>query len=110
MTLEVEAPGRLLPAEEENLFRIVQEALNNVTKHAQTHRAQVKLRLAEPAWVEVKDGGKGFVAGQAPASGHLGLANMRGRAEEIGWRLVVTSASGSGTCVRVEKPLQEVQR
>jgi len=50
------------------------------------------------------------VTGQAPGIGHLGLASMRARAQEIGWRLVVTSAPGSGTCVRVEQARQEGQR
>jgi signal transduction histidine kinase len=107
VTLEVEAPGRLRPAEEANLFRIVQEALNNVAKHAGTDRATVSVRLAAPAWVQVRDEGRGFPAGQAAGAGHLGLAHMRARAEEIGWRLVVTSAPGAGTCLRVEQPGQE---
>jgi signal transduction histidine kinase len=110
VTLEVQAgetPVRLLPAEEASLFRIVQEALNNVVKHAHTGQAQITLCLDEPAWVRVTDNGRGFDARQAPGAGHLGLASLRARAEEIGWRLSVTSAPGSGTCVRAEKVCQE---
>jgi signal transduction histidine kinase len=110
VTLEAQAaeePGALQPAEQENLLRIVQEALNNVVKHAHTGQARVTLCLAEPAWVEIKDSGRGFDPRQASQAGQFGLANMRARADEMGWRLVVISAPGSGTRVRVEKPRQE---
>jgi signal transduction histidine kinase len=110
VTLEApagEAPGALLPAEAGNLFRIVQEALNNVVKHAHCGHARVTLCLAEPAWVEVTDSGRGFDTRQAPQAGHLGLASMRARADEMGWRLVVTSVPGAGTRVRIERRRQE---
>jgi signal transduction histidine kinase len=100
-------PGCLLPPEEAALFRIVQEALNNVVKHARARQARVTLCLSAPPWVQVTDDGRGFDPAQAPAPGHLGLSGMRARAEEIGWRLVLTSAPGGGACVRVEKRCQE---
>ena len=53
VTLDVEGDQSLEPVEEQGLFRIVQEALNNIVKHAQTSSAQVRLHLAEPLWIEV---------------------------------------------------------
>lgn len=108
VSLEVQADGPLLPAEAENLFRIVQEALNNVVKHAQTGQASVHLRLAAPYWVEVCDGGRGFAAEPQPDGGHFGFGLMRERAEAIGWTLSIHSAPGAGTRVRVDGPAQEV--
>jgi signal transduction histidine kinase len=104
VSLRVEEPGRLQPVEEESLFHIAQEALNNVAKHAGTMQAEVALNLARPAWLEIRDGGKGFLPESAQAEGHLGLASMRERAEEIGWQLVVASGPGAGTRVRAEQP------
>jgi signal transduction histidine kinase len=106
--LAADEAGSLAPVEAENLFRIVQEALNNVVKHARCGEAVLQIHLGPAAWVEVRDRGQGFCASSAPAGGHLGLATMRERAQEIGWRLDVTSAPGAGTCVRVEKLSQEV--
>jgi len=106
--LEGDEAGSLSPAEAENLFRIIQEALTNVVKHTQCGAAEVQIRLGPAAWVEVRDNGQGFLVPLAPATGHMGLATMRERAAEIGWRLEVTSAPGAGTCVRIEKLLREV--
>jgi signal transduction histidine kinase len=109
VSLEADEAGSLSPAEAENLFRIIQEALNNVAKHAGTGRASVRLCLGRPAWVEVRDDGRGFPAAAAPAAGHLGFGLMRERAEEIGWRLTIRSAPGEGTRVRVAQAPQEVE-
>lgn len=102
--LEVEGSGGLSPAEERGLFGVIQEALNNVAKHAGTSRAIVRLHLDPPSSVEVSDGGRGFEVAPATTGGRLGLASMRERAEEIGWRLSIESEPGSGTRVRAVKP------
>lgn len=101
ITGDPQAP--LSPAEELGLFRIAQEALNNVVKHAGVAQATVRLHLAPPAWLEISDRGQGFTPGQAGDGGRLGLAGMRERAAEIGWRLEVASAPGAGARIRVEK-------
>ena len=101
--LEVQGSGPLDPSEEAALFRIAQEALNNVVKHASVTRATVRLHLSGPAWMEVEDRGAGFDTRQIPAGGRMGLAGMRERADEIGWCLQVASEPGAGTCIRVEK-------
>ena len=87
---------------EEALFRIAQEALNNVLKHAQARHVAVSLRHVEPCvTLEVADDGTGFDQARARRSGGLGLRGMEERAAEIGARLEIESAAGSGTLVRV---------
>jgi signal transduction histidine kinase len=99
---EVDGIGSLDPAEESGLFRIAQEALNNVVKHAGVNQATVRLHLTEPVRMEVEDRGSGFDPQQSPG-GRMGLAGMRERASEIGWCLQVESKPGSGTWVRVQR-------
>lgn len=87
------------------LYRIIQEALNNVVKHAGTHAAAVRLDLGgSPASVVVEDAGGGFeVVPAAAGGGHVGLAGMAERARQIGWQLTVESRPGVGTQVRAEE-------
>jgi signal transduction histidine kinase len=109
--LEVQGELSLGQVEEQNLFRIVQEALNNIVKHAQTCKAQVRLHLTEPMWIEIVDQGRGFDLGHAQGnSRRLGLHSMRERASEIGWDLQIRTSPGAGTCVRVEKLPDEVRQ
>jgi signal transduction histidine kinase len=105
--LEVEGTEPLSSVEEQSLFRIAQEALNNIVKHAQAPRARLRLHLAEPFWMEIEDQGRGFDLPAAQASGRVGLASMRERAAEIGWQLRLTTCPGAGTCLHVEKPAEE---
>jgi signal transduction histidine kinase len=107
-SLEIQGSQILSPFEEQGLFRIAQEALNNIRKHAQTSQAQVRLHLEPPFWIEIEDLGRGFDLHQAQCSGHIGIASMRERAEEIGWKLQIETSVGVGTRVRVEKPGLEV--
>jgi len=108
VSLEVEGDQPLEQAEEQGLFRIAQEALNNIVKHAQASQAQIRLHLAEPFWMEVEDQGRGFDLQQARSSSRVGdrvgLISMGERAAEIGWDLQVISSPGAGTRIRVEKP------
>jgi len=110
ITLEVDGDVRLPPTEEQGLFRIAQEALNNIVKHAKASSARVYLHFAEPFWIEIKDQGQGFDLKQAQHSNRVGLMSMRERAAEIGWDLQIITSPGAGTCIRVEKPpVSEVQ-
>jgi len=94
------------------VFRIIQEALNNVVKHAEATQAQVRIEF-NPAFLAVRvvDNGKGFVPekGVAKAAGgeHLGLLGMRERAELIGAALRIKSTPGRGTRVELHLPLGE---
>jgi signal transduction histidine kinase len=88
------------------LYRIVQEAVNNVIKHAGTREVTIRLNLDDrPACIEVVDHGAGFAANEvAPQRGHMGLASMAERARELGWAMTIDSIPGQGTCVKVQEP------
>ncbi|HSJ52787.1 MAG TPA: sensor histidine kinase, partial [Anaerolineae bacterium] len=97
---------RLPPETELALYRIVQEALNNVTKHAQTARARVAVEFSEQqVAIRVEDGGVGFnVPGRVTElaeAGHYGLMGMQERAQLAGAQLRVQSQPGLGTAVVV---------
>ena len=111
MTIDLEVQGEQVIgyAEEQSLFHIIREALNNVVKHSQASKTQVRVHLNEPSWIEVEDDGRGFDLQQAQSSGRVGLPSMRERSEEIGWDLRIRSSPGAGTCIRVEK-LPEKER
>ena len=108
--LEVQGEQTLELTEEQSLFHIIQEALNNIVKHSQASKAQIRIHLAEPIWIEVEDNGTGFDLQQTQSSGRGGLPGMRERAEEIGWGLQIRTSPGVGTCVRVEKLPEEVRQ
>ena len=110
--VEIEEIERPPAAVEDALYRIGQEALHNVIKHAAASWASVSLR-AEPAVgggspgslvLEVADDGIGFEETRVPV-GHLGVVGMRARAGLIGGRLELESAPGRGTRIRVTVPL-----
>lgn len=103
VTLKVVGDQPLDPLEEAGLFRIAQEALNNVVKHAGVSQAVVLLHLAEPFWMEIEDQGTGFDPEKVNGSGRMGMAGMCERAAEIGWTVQVKSSLGHGTRIRIEK-------
>jgi signal transduction histidine kinase len=90
---------------EEQLYRLAQEALHNVVKHARASRADVRLEVdaAGRLVLEIDDDGRGFDPATVPA-GHLGLRTMADRVDQIGGVLQVQSASGAGAMVRVTVP------
>ena len=100
---------RLDPAIETNLYRIVQEALNNVFKHAKASQASVVLERRQKLVVLViEDDGKGFdpkANTKVKSSGRgLGLVSMRERAALVGGTVEIESAPGRGTTVFVKVP------
>jgi signal transduction histidine kinase len=103
-TFEVSGQARPLPAVAEVvLLRVCQEALANARKHARAGQAWVRLAYDEAAVrLEVGDDGAGF--DQDQVNGGFGLRGMRARVGEGGGTLVVRSAPGAGTSVRVEVP------
>jgi signal transduction histidine kinase len=107
--LNIEGDHQLSATEEQGLFRIIQEALNNIVKHAQTNRVHIHLHLINPLWVEVEDEGCGFeLQKNGPATG-IGLSSMRERANEIGWELVIESSPGLGTRILVQKTINSME-
>jgi len=97
---------RLLPEIETNLYRIAQEALNNVSKHAGAARVDVILELRDGHVVlVVEDDGGGFdLEAKADAMRGMGLAGMRERAALIGGAVEVESAPGEGTTIFARAP------
>ncbi|MGE5335084.1 MAG: PAS domain S-box protein [Nitrososphaerota archaeon] len=93
--------GSLPPDVHVALFRIIQEALNNVAKHADARHVLVRVHSrAGRAVLRVLDDGRGFDTAALPA-GQLGIGIMRERARNIGARLSVRSRPGRGTLVAV---------
>jgi signal transduction histidine kinase len=99
-------PRRLNATVEYELFRIAQEAVGNVIRHADAGVLIVRLIYASELILEVSDDGKGLTAEQMARAEGLGLKNMRARAQRIGGRLTIKSSSGSGTTVAVRVPLR----
>jgi PAS domain S-box-containing protein len=97
-----------LPLEtKEALYRIAQEALHNIIKHARASSADLKLECdAEGIALEVSDDGAGFDP-EEDFSGHLGLKSMRERVTRLGGTLRIESAPAEGTRIRAQIPMEE---
>jgi PAS domain S-box-containing protein len=101
--LLVEGTIQVPAAVEEDLYRIAEQALNNALKHAAATKTVVHIRAGDGRLsVEVTDDGRGFDPAVAKDRGGQGLTSMQERAARIGGVLVVDSAPGQGTTVRVE--------
>jgi signal transduction histidine kinase len=95
--------SRLSGEIESTAYRLVQEAINNVVKHAQAERVEVKVVEAGGTLrLTVRDDGEGFEPGRT--DGGFGLIGMHERVELVGGRLSIESARGRGTVVRAELP------
>ena len=87
------------------LFRIMQEALTNVVRHAQATRVDVRLHSAgSDLHLEVQDNGRGFAPEEFPGSKALGLLSMRERAAGFDGSVNILSDAGKGTSVQVRMP------
>jgi signal transduction histidine kinase len=94
------------------LFRIYQECMNNVIRHAQASEVTVRFLFDQSsALLEVEDNGIGFESPsdwvELARNGHFGLVGMRERSESIGGQMEVCSGENGGTIVRVEVPVRE---
>ncbi|HEX6384640.1 MAG TPA: GAF domain-containing sensor histidine kinase [Anaerolineae bacterium] len=96
-------PLKLSAAVEVAVYRIVQEALANVVRHARASRASVRIETGAALRLAVADNGQGLPA--AYRSG-VGLNSMRERAEELGGSFKILSARGAGTTIEVRLPLR----
>lgn len=89
------------------IFRIVQESLTNVTRHAKASRVEITLsRNAGDLIVEVRDDGQGFDPADAAKKKSFGLLGMRERAAVLGGGIDITSFYGQGTVVNVRIPIK----
>ena len=81
------------------IYRVCQEALNNIAKHAGASKVEINLKHDDGTAIElsIHDNGQGFDPEQPISSGHYGLSMMRERAEEVGAQIFITSQIGHGT-------------
>jgi signal transduction histidine kinase len=110
VSVDADIDDRPAPEVETIVYRITQEALTNVAKHAQARHVWIRLTAADHAVdLTIRDDGVGFDPDQAAElvkDGHFGLAGMRERVELGGGRLDLDSQPGQGTTVRVALPAQ----
>jgi signal transduction histidine kinase len=85
------------------IYRVVQEAVNNVQRHAHAKNVTVELRETPTAvQVQIKDDGRGFDAGRTRG---MGLLGMEERVKRLGGTIAIASEPGAGTTIRAELPL-----
>jgi len=107
INLIIEKPFPRMPeAIETALYRITQEALNNVIKHAGATVVAVRLQHdTDQVQLEIKDNGSGIDLEIKDSNDGIGLLGMKERADSLGGKLLIESQPGSGTRVKVEIPL-----
>jgi len=107
VNLEITGEGRLPQPCEEALYRVFQEALNNVVKHAHAQNVWVRLAMGkDETHLSIRDDGAGFaVAPHGSVFQTMGLTSMRERVEALGGSIAIDSAPGSGTTVAVMIPI-----
>lgn len=103
-SLQVVGECRLPTTFETELYHILQEALNNIVKHARASEVTIMLECtAQQINLDVRDNGIGFDLNHTPQqTGGMGLRGMQERVEYLGGTLNIDSVPGGGTCVRVE--------
>jgi signal transduction histidine kinase len=108
IVVESDLSERLPLAVEETLYRIAQEALHNIVKHAGAKQVRLAVgRDGADTTMSITDDGKGFDPASVP-DGHIGLAGMRARADRIGARFTCISTPGQGTTVAVTVPREVI--
>jgi len=105
--LAVSNPGMQLPAAHSTaVFRVVQEALTNVAKHAEAEHVEVAIEQGATAvTVSIRDNGRGFSPQEPRKAGSFGLVGVRERAYLIGGDVTITSAHGQGTSIDLRLPI-----
>jgi signal transduction histidine kinase len=95
----------LSPDSEQCIYRVSQEAIENVIHHANAHNLQVELNFNKNECVlEVQDDGLGFDLGNAVQPGHFGLSGMQERAHLVGGKLTIDSRPKAGTKIKLSLP------
>jgi len=101
-----EEPTGLTAKQQTALFRIFQEALTNVVRHAQASAVRVRLSEMRGVFVlHVSDNGRGITQEEIAADDSIGLLGMRERAAQAGARLAISGLPGKGTVITVSVPL-----
>lgn len=111
VSIEFQSNINLPPTQEPIIFRLVQESLNNVAKHAEANQVWLELAPSDDGrWLTlaIRDDGCGFAL--ATITGHgFGLSQMRSRVESLGGAFQIESKPGQGTAVSARLPLKEIQ-
>lgn len=91
-----------------NLFRIVQESLTNVIRHAEATKVEIRISAQEGILVlEIQDNGKGITQAAIADSRSFGLIGIKERAHSLGGKVTITGTRGEGTCLTVKMPISE---
>ncbi len=91
------------------LFRVLQESLTNVARHAKATKADVRLSFRDDGWVlSIRDDGAGFVLDSNKRRG-IGLVGMRERVQILGGHFAVTTSPSHGTTIEVHIPAEKIQ-
>jgi PAS domain S-box-containing protein len=114
VTVNVSGAGRLPAEVQVTLYRLCQEALNNIARHAEASQVEINLQH-ETGGVElhIRDNGRGFDPGRPPPAGHYGLSMMRERAEAVEAVVKIISQPGQGTDIVIrwnEPPHKETKK
>jgi signal transduction histidine kinase len=105
--MEVEGERRLSIAVEQELYRIAQEALNNIMKHARAQHVTLRVRFDDKAVsLQIHDDGAGFDMRSIENGGGMGLHSFAARAAKIGGQVTVDSEPGQGTTVTVHVAIE----
>jgi signal transduction histidine kinase len=107
LQITIDAPDHLPPlpaAVEVAAYRIVQEALTNVVRHAQARTCAVRLTLGDALELEIRDDGVGLPPDRRAG---VGLTSMRERTAELGGTYQIESLPGEGTCIHARLPLHQ---
>jgi signal transduction histidine kinase len=105
LSLELQLAERieiLSPEAEQSLYRIAEQAINNVTQHANAKRLLVRMGTENGhLTLTIQDDGQGFISDRIDSESHFGLQGMRERAEILGGRMNITSQPGKGSTIQV---------
>jgi signal transduction histidine kinase len=107
VTFSVEGPQmRFVQEVDLALYRITQEALSNVARHAAASHVEVRLQIGDTSTLTISDDGQGFMVPVQPSefasAGHFGLMSMAERVRLVGGRLGIDSEPGKGTRISVQ--------
>jgi signal transduction histidine kinase len=101
----------LTPEQQTAVFRIVQEALTNVVRHANASAVKISLaKVTRAVRVQIVDNGRGMTRDESARPSSIGLLGMRERAELVGGRLAIVASPGKGTTIRLTMPVARVRR
>ena len=115
VALQVDQPAARLPSHVEvSLFRVVQEAVNNIAKHAGARHASIHMEVGSSlVRIAVRDDGRGFdpadVLGTEARGRSVGLLGMQERVRMLNGTMEIHSSEGSGADIAIEIPMGEQQ-